>query len=652
MQKSKLSKRKSRPRKRNKQYTYEKNYIFWCVQCNVPLIGEECCICNSNGKKINLSQPGDIRFCSSYERKILSQKLISTYGCNPIKDKLILFNKIPGEDKTDEVIVDGYHFGTLRFDLETLDYQFDLSLNGAKILQNYTDNKTVTIKDMKRHLSGKKVDFDQIEDYSGDIKEGDHVLVKTSKLTGYGTAYLDSKDFSTSEKAVLKVKKIDNNPVSLSPKNPGIDDVINANISYIKQLQKNAMNTIMGIVNQKEYKNLPVHVSFSGGKDSLVVLDLARKAVKNRNVKAFFINTGLEYPETVEFARQFTEKNDIDLIESGAGNKFWEKVDDFGPPAKDFRWCCKVCKLAPANSVIDKCTENANVCLTIDGKRRHESFSRSTISTIEQNPFVPDQLNIFPIKDWKAIELWLYIHWQGLEYNPLYDMGFERVGCYLCPAALSAEYHRMKEIHPEMYERWNNCLLEWAYRNGLSDEYVEYGFWRWRQLPPKMLKLAEKLDIKTTPEKPEEPFSVEMTSGISPCKSGGYTVEGTVKGIYIDQAVDIMNILGKTIYSQDLGTLLVKTGTGNGTVKIFSSGNILVTANTRNESHVLFNETARQLLRAVKCSKCGICQNICPVNAIELKNADNNSCICIDESCTQCGKCTQSCVVLKYSGNL
>ncbi|ADI74023.1 phosphoadenosine phosphosulfate reductase [Methanohalobium evestigatum Z-7303] len=652
MQKSTFSKRKSRPRnyKKQKQITYNKNYIFWCNRCNLPLIGKECGICNNIGNKINLSQPGDVRFCSSYEREILSQKLQSIYGCNPIEDKLILLNKIPGEDKTDEVIVDGYHIGTLRFDLETLDYKFDISLVGSKILLNHTDKKTVTVKDTKRHLSGKKVKFDQIEYYTDDIKNGEQVLIKTPKLTGYGTAYLDSKDFSASEKAVLKVKKIDNSEVTLSEKNPDLNDVIIANASHLKQLQKNAMNTIKGIVNQKEYKNLPVHVSFSGGKDSLVVLDLTRKALKNRELKAFFINTGIEYPETVEFARRFTSENNIDFVESGAGNKFWEKVGDFGPPAKDFRWCCKVCKLAPANTIIDKCSEKG-MCLTVDGKRTYESFSRSAISTIEQNPFVPNQLNIFPIKDWKAIELWLYIYWQKLEYNPLYDMGFERVGCYLCPAALSAEYQRMKEIHPEMYEHWNNFLLNWAHRNGLPDEFVEHGFWRWRQLPPKMLKLAEKLDIRTTPEKPEEPFSVEMTSGISPCKSGGYTVEGTVKGMYIDQAAGIMNIMGKTVFSQDLGTLLVKTDTAS--IKVFSSGNIQVTAKTKDESHSVFKETTRQLKRAVKCKKCGICKDICPVGAVKLSDGtENHTNITIDESCTKCGKCTQSCVILKYPDNL
>lgn len=43
-----------------------------------------------------------------------------------------------------------------------------------------------------------------------------------------------------------------------------------------------------------------VYVSFSGGKDSTVLLDIARKDYPN--VEAVFVNTGLEYPSVRLFA--------------------------------------------------------------------------------------------------------------------------------------------------------------------------------------------------------------------------------------------------------------------------------------------------------------------------------------------------------------
>ncbi len=45
-----------------------------------------------------------------------------------------------------------------------------------------------------------------------------------------------------------------------------------------------------------------VYVSFSGGKDSTVLLDIVRKIYPD--IEAVFVNTGLEYPEIVDFVKQ------------------------------------------------------------------------------------------------------------------------------------------------------------------------------------------------------------------------------------------------------------------------------------------------------------------------------------------------------------
>lgn len=46
-----------------------------------------------------------------------------------------------------------------------------------------------------------------------------------------------------------------------------------------------------------------VYVSFSGGKDSTVLLDMARRIYPD--IEAVFIDTGLEYPEIREFVKTF-----------------------------------------------------------------------------------------------------------------------------------------------------------------------------------------------------------------------------------------------------------------------------------------------------------------------------------------------------------
>ena len=622
----------------------EKDYIFWCRGCNVPLIEKGCNTCGKEGEKINLSQPADVRFCSPYERSILHNLLLSLFSCDPLAERVILLNKIPGDDKTDEIIVDGLFFGILRFDMHRMDYVFEASVLGANILLEYSSRKSIVLKKSSRHLNGKKVNYDLVESISSDVRKNDIVLVRSGKLTGFGIAYCDAKDAASVNGPVLRVRKIDSQHVSLNAKLATMDDVVAANLVHIRKLGKNAINTIKGIANQKDHKDLPVNVSFSGGKDSLVILDLSISAVKKGKVKAFFLNTGIEFPETVDFAHNYCRDNNIELIEKRAVSDFWDNVDAFGPPAKDFRWCCKICKLAPANAAMEDCLKNAPTCITVDGKRRYESFSRANISTSEKNPFVPGQLNIFPIKDWKAIEVWLYIYWRKLKYNPLYDLGFERVGCFLCPAALSAEYDRLKNLHPQLHERWESFLMQWAEKNGLSEQFIEHGLWRWKELPPKMLKLCEKLGISPSASVSNSSFGVNITSGISPCKAGGYSIEATIHGFSMKRTLNVMNIIGKILFSEELGLLMIKTDSS--TVKIFSSGSLVINSENKDLADSLFREVSSQLLKAHKCTGCGICLKVCPVNAIIIKDGS----VQIDDTCIRCGKCTDSCVVLKYAG--
>ncbi|MCL2550455.1 MAG: phosphoadenosine phosphosulfate reductase family protein [Methanimicrococcus sp.] len=511
---------------------YENDFIFWCRECNVPLIGETCGLCGSNGEKITLSQPADVRFAQGYDNELIEKHLIRLFSCNPLEGRIVLLNKIPGDDQSMEIIADGHVIGILRFDLNVLDFIFEPTIYGSKLFVNEpyrfaAAGRIVKIQKAKSHVNGKNISFDSVEDFPAGIKKGEAVLIMSGGLTGYGISHIESEEYyrlkkerekagtgdalfremstlsdeETKANQILKVKNITSeDPLSfkLSEKKPSMDDIIAANKEHIKSLGKDAMNVIKGAAGLKENKDKPVYVSFSGGKDSLVVLDLAASALIHRPFTAVFLNTGIDYPETVEFAKTYCAERRIPFKEMSAGDDFWKTLQVKDHPTKDGRWCCKVCKLNSSNRLAD-----GKEHLSLDGKRRHESFMRSKIPTMDTNPNVEGQLNIFPIRDWRAIEVWLYIRWRKLPYNPLYDNGLERIGCWMCPAAFQAEYVRMKEIHPELAGIWETYLAGWAKRNGVSDEYVRHGLWRWEQLPPKMIKLAEELNIslKNKPEK-------------------------------------------------------------------------------------------------------------------------------------------------------
>ena len=74
-----------------------------------------------------------------------------------------------------------------------------------------------------------------------------------------------------------------------------------------------------------EYGEDGVYVSFSGGKDSAVLLDIVRKDYPN--VKAVFVDTGLEYPEIREFVKSF---DNVDWLRPK--KTFKQVIEEYGYP--------------------------------------------------------------------------------------------------------------------------------------------------------------------------------------------------------------------------------------------------------------------------------------------------------------------------------
>lgn len=73
-----------------------------------------------------------------------------------------------------------------------------------------------------------------------------------------------------------------------------------------------------------KYKNM-VFVSFSGGKDSTVLLDLARRVYAD--MPAVFVDTGLEYPELREFVKT---KENVEWLRPK--HPFFEIIEKYGYP--------------------------------------------------------------------------------------------------------------------------------------------------------------------------------------------------------------------------------------------------------------------------------------------------------------------------------
>jgi phosphoadenosine phosphosulfate reductase len=126
-----------------------------------------------------------------------------------------------------------------------------------------------------------------------------------------------------------------------------------------------------------------VLVSFSRGKDSLATLLLVKKALEplGREFYVLFTDFGIEYPDTISYIERTLRRLRLEdkTIRANSFTDFFKALNLFGPPARDFRWCCKTCKLAPIAYAIKSL---GGKCLTFIGLRRVESAKRKRQGTV------------------------------------------------------------------------------------------------------------------------------------------------------------------------------------------------------------------------------------------------------------------------------
>ena len=627
-----------------KNIAHGKETCRWCDSCGTLLLGESCSKCGSEGREFEINSPGDIRPCMGDSISLVLSLFKDAFGtAEPLEGKALFFNKVPGEDRTDEIIAQGSVLGILRFDMRSDRIVLEIRQPGADMFAPVANKNIIIFGGMSGHLKGKSVPGENIIDVIGEFDAGETVILKKGQKVGPGIALADSSSLRTSEKAV-KIR--DFNAPSEIPESPKADlkTFVEANRDHIKRISRHAVREIKRFLDEKNQRNLPITVSFSGGKDSLVAYGLASQVSKD--IDLMYIDTGLEFPETVNYVKAFALEhgNRLHLAEGKDG--FWENVDTFGPPAKDFRWCCKVCKLGPTTEMISNDFPDGTI--TVEGNRWLESYARSTIGFVTKNPFVPNQINLNPIRSWCAAEVWCYILTFGLEYNPLYDRDFERIGCYLCPSCLSSEWRNTGRIHPDLYGRWEDYLHSYAEGRGLPKEYVNMGFWRWKVLPPKMIQLSEEMQISLKPKKAAGP-SMRMLKGASPCAAGGYSMEAIVNVQHsrdFSYVEDALRTVGDVKYSSEFEIALLKMPIGR--AKLFGGGQVSVTAPDAKNSKKVFERAVKALIRAELCTECGICAKKCPRHAITIKGGMR-----VDPNrCNSCGRCESSCMVVHYYDKL
>lgn len=259
----------------------------------------------------------------------------------------------------------------------------------------------------------------------------------------------------------------------------------------------------LGVIDQFYTRlNGKVYVSFSGGKDSTVLLWLARKI--HKDIKACFFNTGNEYPEIVRFVRKIqSEWGNVDIAiphkrlkdvireigfpliskqtahqiyqcrhnmgSKGAINALETENRFFRLPYK-YRYlldvnydcsdlCCDILKKKPAHEYMVK-----NGLFPIIGTMASESIMR------ESSYIKSGSCNVFnnrdkrkqkskPLSIWLDKDIWECIDKYNIEISDIYHKGMERTGCVCCGfGAMLKNDNRLQVLYDNYPKLYNLCM--------------------------------------------------------------------------------------------------------------------------------------------------------------------------------------------------
>ena len=610
--------------------------VYWCLDCNVPVLEQSYCgKCNSVCFKVKLTPPSDIRPAFDTEVRELRELVKAELGLSEKeadillpRNQLVFFNKIPYIDAADEVVVQGQIIGHRYYDPESRKWRFKPMYQGvAKMLENKIGYYAVV--DLPRLTKGYEIHGDRIVEANLPEKKNMYIALVTAdgETQGVGVK-LRGKRIRVAKYWSSKKPLYLNKPTTLK-------DLLEANEARLETLVSKSRRILEKTLARHSAKR-PI-VSYSGGKDSLVTLHIALNYCGVG--EAIFNDTGLELPETVENVDKVTELYGLKLHVASAENRFFESLWIYGPPARDYRWCCKVCKLTPIARTYKQITSGE--IISIVGQRKYESIQRFRQRYFEKSRWLPKVYLLSPILDWSALEVWLYIFKEKLPYNTLYSKGLDRIGCWLCPACELAEFHLVEQLHPELWSKWNDFLVDYAEKKRLPEEWIKYGWWRWKRLPGDQKRFIEQLGFEPS-EIEEKNQKIEY---IRELKKEDNSIVA-----YFSIPIDLKKVEALLPIYVDEYTLReyrIEFTSPQGNRVLIHENSIEVELGSQEDFIKDFANIVYIVSRAVLCSKCYSCVNWCPNNAIVYDPKINGFRV-LSEKCSKCRICNKECPTVRY----
>lgn len=368
--------------------------------------------------------------------------------------------------------------------------------------------------------------------------------------------------------------------------------------------------------------------SFSGGKDSQVLLDLVSRVIPSTDFTVIYSNTGYELPTSLElykstkiYYRELYPELKFLISENHQSIMYyWDKM---GSPSRMHRWCCAVMKTAPLYRLLkeESCLGKQPTVLVFEGVRAEESERRSQYNRTGKGVKHNNVINARPIFEWSATEIYLYILFHGLPYNDAYRKGLARVGCSICPFSSEWSEHIVMKNYPECIQGFVDELYAKTDELGISNDatkrqYIKEGKWKLRAGGKTSNTEGSSVHFITT--MPDFQAAVK------------HPKEDILKWLVPVGAISIINrtdteIDGSLKYEKDIFQFTIR----------YDSDNFTITFSNVPNDPIFHSLLKRALYKAAYCVHCEVCEVECPTGALSVVPI-----VTVNKSkCIHCHKC-------------
>ncbi len=400
-----------------------------------------------------------------------------------------------------------------------------------------------------------------------------------------------------------------------------IEDLWRENERLMLGLEKTAIDSIRKYYDKYSAQGMEFVVAFSGGKDSLVLLDLVSRTLSPDQFQVVFSNTGMELSTTYMSVERAKEHwSSLKFYEAKSHLRPEDSWEEFGPPGRRMRWCCAVHKSVPTILLLREITGNYDIkAVVFDGVRAEESAARAKREEISVGAKNINQINCSPILKWSTAELFIYLLHREILFNDAYRKGLFRVGCIVCPLSSSWWDSITNDLYPNEIRPLLSKVEKYAKATKPKAEikgFIEQGGWKARMggrgLPNGGNRVVEVIN--------EDKISFSFAN-----KSQNWLDVCTVLGPIVTRN---KNKFSQIISGQEFNFIVSDEDTNTVTYWPFSKMDRFIISHLRGIAN-----------KVAYCFGCRACEVQCPVNAFAI--TDDNRIFIREDRCVHCYNCIE-----------